>query len=143
MIESPTPTPKPALLAVAFGGGTNSTAMLCGFRERGIKPDLILFARPVVRNRRESESMSLMDEWLEKALADAEAKKAAAKAAEKAAEKAARPKGQKCSNCVFYRGHPFSPRYHYCSLGRSRHTPNNFAKIKPGGWCAKWEEKQP
>lgn len=33
-----------SLLAVAFGGGTNSTAMLCGFRERGIKPDLILFA---------------------------------------------------------------------------------------------------
>jgi hypothetical protein len=32
------------LLAVAFGGGTNSTAMLCGFRERGIKPDLITFA---------------------------------------------------------------------------------------------------
>jgi 3'-phosphoadenosine 5'-phosphosulfate sulfotransferase (PAPS reductase)/FAD synthetase len=32
------------LLVVAFGGGTNSTAMLCGFRERGIKPDLILFA---------------------------------------------------------------------------------------------------
>lgn len=31
-------------LAVAFGGGTNSTAMLCGFRERGIKPDLITFA---------------------------------------------------------------------------------------------------
>jgi 3'-phosphoadenosine 5'-phosphosulfate sulfotransferase (PAPS reductase)/FAD synthetase len=33
-----------SLLSVAFGGGTNSTAMLCGFRERGIKPDLILFA---------------------------------------------------------------------------------------------------
>lgn len=33
-----------SLLVVAFGGGTNSTAMLCGFRERGIKPDLILFA---------------------------------------------------------------------------------------------------
>ena len=32
------------LLAVAFGGGTNSTAMLCGFKEQGIKPDLILFA---------------------------------------------------------------------------------------------------
>jgi hypothetical protein len=32
------------LLAVAFGGGTNSTAMLCGFLERGIKPDLITFA---------------------------------------------------------------------------------------------------
>jgi hypothetical protein len=35
-------TEKP--LAVAFGGGTNSTAMLCGFRERDINPDLILFA---------------------------------------------------------------------------------------------------
>ena len=31
-------------LVVAYGGGLNSTAMLCGFRERGIKPDLILFA---------------------------------------------------------------------------------------------------
>lgn len=33
-----------SLLVVAYGGGTNSTAMLCGFREREIKPDLILFA---------------------------------------------------------------------------------------------------
>lgn len=33
-----------SLLVVAYGGGTNSTAMLCGFRERDIKPDLILFA---------------------------------------------------------------------------------------------------
>lgn len=33
-----------SLLAVSFGGGTNSTAMLCGFRERGIRPDLIAFA---------------------------------------------------------------------------------------------------
>lgn len=31
-------------LAVSFGGGTNSTAMLCGFRERGLRPDVILFA---------------------------------------------------------------------------------------------------
>lgn len=29
---------------VSFGGGTNSTAMLCGFRERDITPDLIIFA---------------------------------------------------------------------------------------------------
>ena len=35
---------KDKLLAVAFGGGTNSTAMLCGFRELGIAPDLITFA---------------------------------------------------------------------------------------------------
>jgi len=31
-------------IIVAYGGGTNSTAMLCGFREQGIKPDLIIFA---------------------------------------------------------------------------------------------------
>jgi hypothetical protein len=31
-------------LIIAYGGGLNSTAMLCGFKERGIKPDLILFA---------------------------------------------------------------------------------------------------
>ena len=31
-------------IIVAYGGGTNSTAMLCGFRERGIRPALILFA---------------------------------------------------------------------------------------------------
>lgn len=33
-----------AWLAVSFGGGTNSTAMLCGLRERGIRPDVIIFA---------------------------------------------------------------------------------------------------
>ena len=32
------------LLAVLFGGGTNSTAMLCGFQERGIKPNLVIFS---------------------------------------------------------------------------------------------------
>jgi hypothetical protein len=31
-------------IVVAFGGGTNSTAMLCGFRERDIVPSLICFA---------------------------------------------------------------------------------------------------
>jgi hypothetical protein len=31
-------------LIVAYGGGINSTAMLCGLRERGVKPDLIIFA---------------------------------------------------------------------------------------------------
>jgi 3'-phosphoadenosine 5'-phosphosulfate sulfotransferase (PAPS reductase)/FAD synthetase len=31
-------------IIVAYGGGTNSTAMLCGFRERDIRPSLILFA---------------------------------------------------------------------------------------------------
>lgn len=31
-------------LVIAFGGGVNSVAMLVGMHERGIKPDLILFA---------------------------------------------------------------------------------------------------
>jgi hypothetical protein len=31
-------------IVIAYGGGTNSVAMLCGFRERNIKPDLIIFA---------------------------------------------------------------------------------------------------
>lgn len=31
-------------LAVSYGGGTNSTAMLCGFRERGIRPAIVIFA---------------------------------------------------------------------------------------------------
>ena len=31
-------------LVVAYGGGTNSVAMLCGLLDRGIKPDLIVFA---------------------------------------------------------------------------------------------------
>jgi hypothetical protein len=35
-------TDKP--LVVAYGGGTNSVAMLCGFRERNIKPDLLIFS---------------------------------------------------------------------------------------------------
>mgnify|MGYP006265029753 CR=1 FL=1 len=42
--QKPAPVRSSDLLAVSYGGGTNSTAMLCGFRERGIKPDLILFA---------------------------------------------------------------------------------------------------
>lgn len=33
-----------AWLCVSFGGGTNSSAMLCGFKERGIRPDLIMMA---------------------------------------------------------------------------------------------------
>jgi 3'-phosphoadenosine 5'-phosphosulfate sulfotransferase (PAPS reductase)/FAD synthetase len=49
--ETPRPNDKAqgllvssALLAVSYGGGTNSTAMLCGFKARGIKPALIIFA---------------------------------------------------------------------------------------------------
>jgi hypothetical protein len=36
--------PSDLPLIIAYGGGLNSTAMLVGFRDRDIKPDLILFA---------------------------------------------------------------------------------------------------
>ena len=75
--------------------------------------------------------MSLFDKWLE------DAKKA--KIAKDKAERAARPKGQKCDTCKHHQGHPFSPKYHYCTLGRSNHTPNGYAKTKASGWCSKWK----
>ena len=77
--------------------------------------------------------MSIMDEWLEKAKADAQSAKNA--------EKALRPKGQKCSNCTHHRGHAFSPKYHYCTLGKSKHTPCGNAKTMASGWCKSWGGK--
>jgi len=76
---------------------------------------------------------SLFDKWVE----DAKARK---KAIDKA-DKATRPKGEKCSTCKHHIGHEFSPRYHYCTLGRSKHTSNGYAKISPRGWCAEWRAK--
>jgi hypothetical protein len=51
---------------VAYGGGTNSTAMLVGLYERGIKPDLILFADTGAENPRTYEHIIIVNEWLEK-----------------------------------------------------------------------------
>lgn len=76
-----------------------------------------------------------MDEWLEKAKADQSAKKKA--------ERAARPKGQKCSTCDYFRAHPFSPKYHYCANGRSKHTGCGMAKTSPTKWCQNWKEFTP
>lgn len=43
-MTGPDTDPAAPPLVVAYGGGLNSTAMLVGFRERGITPHLILFA---------------------------------------------------------------------------------------------------
>lgn len=32
------------MIVVNFGGGTNSTALLVGMHERGIRPDVIVFS---------------------------------------------------------------------------------------------------
>jgi len=55
-------------LVVAYGGGTNSVAMLCGFLERGIKPELIVFADtggelPHTYNHIQMMSKKTMEWW--------------------------------------------------------------------------------
>lgn len=49
---------------VAYGGGTNSTAMLVGMYERGIPVDLILFADPGGEQPYTYEYLPIMDDWL-------------------------------------------------------------------------------
>ena len=44
MTEETAVSPAPTFAVVNYGAGTNSTAMLIGLRERGERPDLILFA---------------------------------------------------------------------------------------------------
>ena len=55
-------------LVVAYGGGTNSVAMLCGFLERKIKPELIIFADtggelPHTYNHIQMMSKKTMEWW--------------------------------------------------------------------------------
>lgn len=54
-------------LAVSFGAGTNSTAMLCGFVERGVRPDFITFADTGAEMPHTYEHLTLMQgrvaEW--------------------------------------------------------------------------------
>lgn len=53
-------------IVVAYGGGTNSTAMLCGFRERGIRPGLIMFSDTGGELPQTYEHIKLMDETCQK-----------------------------------------------------------------------------
>lgn len=54
------------MIIVSFGGGTNSTAMLIGLRDRGIIPDLILFADPGGEMPETYKHVDEMNEWLVK-----------------------------------------------------------------------------
>jgi len=49
---------------VSFGGGTNSTAMLIGLRDRNIKVDYILFADPGGEMPETYKHVNQMQEWL-------------------------------------------------------------------------------
>lgn len=51
---------------VSFGGGTNSTAMLIGLRNKGIKVDRILFANPGSEMPHTYAHIKQVDEWLKK-----------------------------------------------------------------------------
>jgi hypothetical protein len=49
---------------VGYGGGTNSTALLIGMRDRGIKPDLIMFADTGNEKPETYAHLEIMQNWL-------------------------------------------------------------------------------
>jgi len=51
-------------LVVSYGGGTNSTALLIGYAEKGIKPDLIMFADTGGEFQRTYDYIHQFNEWL-------------------------------------------------------------------------------
>jgi|SRR6185312_7818437 len=51
-------------LVVSFGGGVNSAALLIGMRERGIRPDIILFADTAGEKPETYRFVKAMDGWL-------------------------------------------------------------------------------
>ena len=53
------------VIAVAYGGGTNSTAMLVGMKNTGIRPDYITFADTGAEKPHTYEHIKVMQEWLE------------------------------------------------------------------------------
>ena len=53
------------LIQVGFGAGTNSTAMLIGMHERGIKPDFILFSDTGGERPHTYEHVEEVNEWQE------------------------------------------------------------------------------
>ena len=48
---------------VSFGGGVNSTALLCGLRQRGERPDFIVFADTGGEKPETYEHISQMQDW--------------------------------------------------------------------------------
>lgn len=52
------------LVVMAYGGGTNSTAMLVGLKNFGIRPDLILFADTGAEKPHTYEHIQLINFWL-------------------------------------------------------------------------------
>lgn len=51
------------LRAMSYGAGTNSTAMLIGLKQRGIKPDLILFADTGGERPETYKHLEIVSDW--------------------------------------------------------------------------------
>ncbi len=51
-------------LVVNFGGGVNSLAVLCGLRERGERPDVVIFADTGSEKPETYASNAVVDDWL-------------------------------------------------------------------------------
>jgi hypothetical protein len=52
------------VIVLSYGGGTNSVAMLVGMKDRGMKPDLILFADTGAEKPHTYEHIWIMQDWL-------------------------------------------------------------------------------
>ena len=57
---------KDEMLIVSYGGGTNSTAMLIGLRDKGVIPEAIIFADTGAEKPHTYEYIGIMNDWLEK-----------------------------------------------------------------------------
>lgn len=55
------------MIVVSYGGGTNSTALLVGLRERGIRPDMILYGDTGSEHPRTTEYLKTIAPWLKDA----------------------------------------------------------------------------
>lgn len=67
-MKHPTSLDKPqidGILIACYGGGTNSTAMLIGMAERGIRPDAIVFADTGGEKPHTYEYIEMLSNWLE------------------------------------------------------------------------------
>ena len=56
------------MIIVSYGAGTNSTAMLVGMKERGIRPDVITFADTHAEKPKTYEQVSVVTQWCVKRL---------------------------------------------------------------------------
>jgi len=54
------------VLKISYGMGVDSTAMLVGMRQRGIRPDVIMFANTKGEKRRTYAYRAIIDAWLER-----------------------------------------------------------------------------